>query len=397
VRVLHYIVSYFPHDRGASHSAQLLAIGLRRKGIEVEFIVEDQGPEWREGGIHEGIPVRSFPLTHPGKLRKLSGFLSLRSFLKKHAGPFDLVHVHAGPYMNLLLARTISRWLHIPSLMKITSDGWDTPDGVRADRHGRMALHLYRKLDAVVAMTSGQAQKCHDWNIPGLIEVIPNGVDIERFKPASSDVKMDLRQTLGLPRQHPVMVYAGWLGDGKGTDVLFQVWNGLRRNIPHLQLLLVGNYMGQETMAMPLKGFLEKYGLPGEWALHPDVHCIGKTPDISPYLRASDLFVFPSRREGFGTVQIEAMACGLPSLVNDLPGVTTDIYPDDTCGIRISNNDVDAYIKAGTPLLENPSKAATMGRLARERAATYFSVEQVADRYADLYRRIIQQHQDRVS
>jgi len=396
VRILHYITSYFPHDRGASHSAQLLAHGLRRQHIDVDFIVEDQGPEWREGGIHEGFPVRSFPLTHPGKYRKLCGFLSLRSYLKKCAGKFDLVHVHAGPYMNLLLARLISRWLKVPSLMKITSDGWDTPDGVRADRHGRIALRLYRKLDAVVAMTSGQAQKCRDWKIPGIIEVIPNAVDIERFKPASAGEKSGLRQSIGLNIHHPVMVYAGWLGHGKGTDVLFQVWNGLRRTAPHLQLLLVGNYMGQETMAMPLKGFLEKHGLPGEWALHPDVHCIGKTPDISPYLRASDLFVFPSRREGFGTVQIEAMACGLACLVNDLPGVSTDIYPDETYGIRIQDNQVDAFIRAGNSLLENSDRAAAMGKQARERAVNYFSVEHVASRYAELYRRVIRQHKDRV-
>src|SRR6185369_15998734 len=126
-------------------------------GIKVEFIVEDLGPEWRNGGEHEGIAVLSFPLTHPGKKRKLTGFFRLRSFLKMQKGSVDLFHVHAGPYMNLLLARLASKWLDAPSLMKITSDGWDTPDGVRAGRHGRLALGWYRKINAVVAMTSGQA------------------------------------------------------------------------------------------------------------------------------------------------------------------------------------------------------------------------------------------------
>lgn len=389
MRILHFIASFFPHARGATHSALRLAHALRTLGVQSEFLVEDQGPDWRQGRQYDGFPVRSFTVNHPGKLRKLSGYRKLRRYLRSRRSDFDIVHVHGGDYMNLLLANLASHWLGAPSLLKITSDGWDTPDGVRAAKHGRLALALYRHLDAVVAMTSGQAEKCRAWKIPARTKVIPNGVDPDQFRPALPPEKEALRQRLGLPAHGPIMAYGGWLGHGKGTDVLFQTWHDLRQRFPTLNLLLIGNYMGEQNMAQSLEGFLEQQGLPGSWARDPHVINVGKISDLAPYLQASDLFVFPSRREGFGTVQIEAMACGLPCVVNELPGVSCDIFPDPSTGIRIANNQVDDFVHACSHLLDHPDQAAEMGRLARARVIQHFSPDVVAQKYLSLYQQML--------
>lgn len=389
MRVIHYIASFFPHARGATHSAMLLARQLRTRGVDVEFIVEDMGPEWRAGGMYDEFPVQSMTLTHPGKWSKVKGFFKLYRYLRSHRGKVGVFHVHAAPYMNLLLALLAGRWAGCPSLVKITSDGWDTPDGVRHGKHGRLALALYRRIRGVVAMTSGQAQKCRDWRIPGEIMVIPNGVDTDVFHPAGSDEKRALRKQLGLPEDRLLLVYAGWLGHGKGTDVLFQVWQGLRPEFPNLDLLLVGNYMGMEVMASPIEGFLKQYNLPAEWSHDRGLHVIGKVKDIAPYLRAADLFVFPSRREGFGTVQVEAMACGLPCVVNDLPGVSSDIFPDNTHGVRIAGNAVNLFVRECSDILANPTRRAEMGARARAAAVENYSVNHVADQYIALYRKLI--------
>lgn len=389
MRVLHYISSFFPYDRGASHSALRLARGLRELGVDIQFVVEDFGPEWRDGGTYDGFPVRSFTVTDPGKLRKLKGFWNLRRFMTERRGQFDLLHVHGGPYMNLLLAQLGSKWLACPTLMKITLDGWDTPDGVAAGRHGRLAIGLYRKLDAIVAMTSGQAEKCREWNIPSLIEVIPNSVDVNRFHLLDPAAKRARRAELGLSPDKPVIAYAGYLGTVKGTDILFKSWAELKASVPGLQLLLVGDYMQAGNLAGSLGSFLERNGISASLAHDPDVHQTGKLDDISRHIACADIFVFPSRQEGFGTVQIEAMACGLPCIVNDLPGVSLDIFPDDRFGIRVSGNDPAAFVAAARRLLADPSAAMAMGTRARERAVTDFSVQHVAGRYAAFYERIV--------
>lgn len=386
IKALHFIVSFFPHDRGASHSALRLARGLRERGVEVAFLVEALGPEWINGGTYEGFPVQSFPLTHPGKRRKLNGFLALLRFLRNRRGQVDLFHVHGGPYMNLLLAWVVGCVLRCPTLMKITLDGWDTPDGVRAGRHGRIALWLYRRLTTVVAMTSGQAETCRRFNIPARIEVIPNSVDVSRFQPLAPEARRARRIELGLPPDQPILAYAGYLGPVKGTDILFRVWHRLRDTFPDLHLLLAGNYMQVDPNHPTLEQFLARHDLPPEWANHPDVHQTGKLPDLAHHLPCADVFLFPSRQEGFGTVQIEAMACGLPCVVNDLPGVSLDIYPDPTVGFRVAGNDVDTYVRIITDLLRNPEQRARIGAAARARAESVFSVEAIAARYVTLYR-----------
>jgi glycosyltransferase involved in cell wall biosynthesis len=388
MRALHYIASFFPNDTGASHSALRLAKGLRSMGVEVDFLVEDLGPEWRAGGQYEGFNVRSVPLTNPGKLRKIRGFLKLAKELSRLRDTYNVVHVHGAPYMNLLLAWLAGKWLRCPALVKITSDGWDTPDGVRSARHGLLALWIYRRIDGVVAMTSGQAGKCLHWNIHGIVKVIPNGVDLNVFRPATTSEKKTLREQLGIPADHKYLVYAGWLGYGKGTDVLFMVWQQLRSVFKNLDLLVVGNYMHDENMAGPLSNFLSQHKLPPEWAQAPGLHLIGKVPNVSDYLRAADVFIFPSRREGFGTVQIEAMACGLPCLVNDLPGVSSDIFPDDSHGIRIPGNNVDGFVKACIDILNNPSRRESMSHYARTAAVEKFSIHRIADQYIELYQQL---------
>lgn len=385
VHTLHYIASFFPHDRGATHAAVRLAKGLQDSGVSVEFIVEDQGPDWREGGMHDSFPVRSFPLTNPGKMRKLRGFFRLILFLKRRRKEIDLIHVHGAPYMNLLLAWLAGKIMGCPSIIKITSDGWDTPDGVRHARHGAIALWLYRRMDGVVAMTSGQARKCHDWNIYGKVQVIPNGVDLEQFRPAAYTEKITLRHQLHLPADRRYLVYAGWLGYGKGTDVLLKIWQGVKSEFPDVDLLLVGHYMDGETLTGPLADFLRKHDLPEAWARDPGLHMTGKVKDVSPYLRASDIFVFPSRREGFGTVQIEAMACGLPCLVNNLPGVSEDIFPDEKTGFRITDNNVDDFVAILKRLLTDQSLHHQVGQAARRRAEEHFSITKTAQRYLDFY------------
>lgn len=389
MRTLHYVASFFPYARGATHSALRLAQGLRNVGVEVDFVVEQLGPEWVDGGTYEGFSIRSLPLTNPGKIRKLKGFRQLYHFLRARRGDVDIFHVHGGPYMNLLLAWLAGRWLNCPTLMKITLDGWDTPDGVASGRHGRWAIRLYNKLDQIVAMTSGQADKCRKWNIKGRVDVIPNSVRTDVFKPVNEEEKARLRARFNIPVDKPVMCYAGYLGYVKGTDILFKVWNQLRNKIPGLQLLLVGNYMGTENMSATLDVFLQSHGIPPELSSHPDVHETGKLDNIAPGLQCSDIFVFPSRQEGFGTVQIEAMSCGLPCVVNDIPGVSCDIYPNEAYGIRIPDNRVDLFVEAITAILSDRTRLIKMGKRAREAAIDRFSTEHVADQYLELYRQLV--------
>ncbi len=379
-RVIFYVGAFFPTPTGATYSAVRLARVLRACGVAVSFIVEDRGPDWRDGGEYDGFPVRSFPLHMSGKVRKLRGLLRFTRHVRARKIDFDIFHIHGGGYVNLFLSWWVALCTGRPVVLKITSDGWDTPEGMKAEKWGVVSLFAYRRLAGVVAMTSGQAEKCRAWKLPAQIAVIPNGVDCERYRPATPDQKLRLRNELEIPRDAFVLCYLGWLGHGKGTDILIETWRRMRQRRDNIFLMLVGDYLAAH--GQNAKGAV---AVPQS----PWLRTVGRVDDAERYLQASDVFVFPSRREGFGTVQIEAMACGLPCVVNDLPGVSCDIYPDESCGFRIAGNRAEAFVEKIGRLYAEPSLRDSMGRAACVRAQQFFSQDSVAGRYLDLYGKVL--------
>ena len=389
-RVIFFISAFFPFQTGATYSAFRLAQSLRRKGVTVEWVVDDRDGTWLKGGRFEGFTVRSFPLHIPGKLGKIKAVFDFTRYLWFQRKQFDIFHVHGGGHMNVLLAgwvRLLCPSVHV--VFKSTLDGWDTPDGLLKDKYGRLLLWICRHFDGIVAMTSGQLGKVRVYGCKGVSELIPNGTDCDRYKPDSA-MRSVMRETLGIPKDVPVLVYVGWLGERKGTDVLFAVWNQLMQQIPNLYLLTVGDYRTDRDADAELTVLFEEKGLDPQLLNDPRFVRVGHVEDAERYLQASDVFVFPSRSEGFGTVQTEAMACGLPCVVNDLPGVSCDIYPDESVGFRVAGNDVDEFVRIISDLLQDADKQKRIGDAARQRVIDHFSSGAVAERYLELYKKVLQ-------
>jgi L-malate glycosyltransferase len=314
---------------------------------------------------------------------------ALALFLIRRRRTFDIFHIHGGGHMNVLIGGWVKLLFPCKKVMlKCTLDEWDTPDGVARDKYGRLLLWIYRHFDGLVAMTSGQHRKIVEYGCKGVSEVIPNGTDCERYQPDPKS-RVEMRQRLGIPDEAPVLIYVGWLGHRKGTDVLFEVWRRLLERFPDLRLLTVGDYRQDRDADAELKTLFEETGLDANLLSHPQWIRVGHVEDAERYLQAADVFVFPSRQEGFGTVQTEAMACGLPCVVNDLPGVSCDIYPDESVGFRVAENDVGEHVRIISSLLEISAKREDIGTEARQRVFDCFSVKSVCRRYLDLYQTLL--------
>jgi glycosyltransferase involved in cell wall biosynthesis len=122
------------------------------------------------------------------------------------------------------------------------------------------------------------------------------------------------------------------------------------------------------------------------------VHRLGVRDDVSRLLQAADIFVFPSRREGFGTVMIEAMACGLPCVVTHQPGITDFIFENDgATGTVVPQEDHERLASAVSALLSERVRAAEIGRLARARVVDEFDIDRIADCYVRFYADLINQ------
>jgi glycosyltransferase involved in cell wall biosynthesis len=142
------------------------------------------------------------------------------------------------------------------------------------------------------------------------LAVIGNGVDPEKFKPQPP---MAMRQTLGLPKDGPIVLSVGRLDSNKGFHVLIGAMARLRASKPNAMLVIVGEG--------PLRRRLEKHI--SDAGLQHGVRLIGTVPheQLSTWYSAADVFCLASSLEGCPNVILEAMACGRPVIATRVGGV----------------------------------------------------------------------------
>jgi glycosyltransferase involved in cell wall biosynthesis len=113
----------------------------------------------------------------------------------------------------------------------------------------------------------------------------------------------------------------------------------------------------------------------------------GFSDDVAPRYRAADIYSLPSENEGLPNAMLEAMACGLPSIVTAISG-TTDLISEGVEG-RLVNPDAEEIAEALASYIKSPATAAKHGRAAREKVVARCSAEVVLDAHERLFRRIM--------
>jgi glycosyltransferase involved in cell wall biosynthesis len=194
----------------------------------------------------------------------------------------------------------------------------------------------------------------------------PNAIDIESFTPIARD---SARTTLGFSEVERIV---GWSGrvviHRKGLDVLIAAWTRICMKRPDggVLLLLVGS--GED--AAEFHRMID--GLP---YIHWRDEFLARDEELLIYQCAADVFVLPSRHEGFPVAPIEAMALGLPVVAADAPGVI-DILPDgdESGGIVVPREDIEAMVSALERLIDDPGLCVQLGARARQRAEKHYSL-----------------------
>lgn len=406
-RVAMVIQRFRPYFSGQGVQVEALCGALARAGVESTIVTARRvagGPP--EGATaagyerHDGYEVARLRCDVPGlpftgrRTRWWTPVFGVRTerWLARHTGAIDLVHVH-GLTDGLYGAWRFARRAGAPIVLEMTLLGTDDPVAFAANPNTFQAWRerIYRGCDGYVAMSEALARRYRESGLdPERLTVIPQGVDTRRFAPAAASERAALRARLGLAGagDGPVCVFVGSLIERKGIDVLLAAWARIAAAQPAARLLVVGkDSFGDDPAAA---AFLER----ALGSLTADARArvlrAGLRDDVAPYLRAADLFLFPSRREGFGTVMIEAMACGLACVVAELPGITDTIFAaDGRQGLVIAQDAAEALAARTLELLAAPARRAAIGAAARERAVAGFDIDTIAARYVAWYRSIL--------
>ena len=204
------------------------------------------------------------------------------------------------------------------------------------------------------------------------------GIDLERFDPSLPEV-MDSAAKI---RKEGVFtfIFIGRLVRDKGINELVSAFTELNREIPATRLILVGE---QEPELDPLSPeTLENI------SGCASIEAVGRLNDVRPWLAASDALAFPSYREGFPNVVIEAGAMGLPSVVTDING-SREIVSHGVNGVIIPPRDRDALLAAMRNMIGQREDTAKMATAARPMVAGRFEQSFVRKCLKDYYKEIL--------
>ena len=192
-----------------------------------------------------------------------------------------------------------------------------------------------------------------------------NGIDLTYFNPerVSKEQEMSFREKWNISKDDFVFLFIGRLVGDKGVNELVAAFEQLANKTPNAKLLLVGP---QEPTLDPLKqvtiASIEK---------NPKIVSTAYQQDVRPFLKMAQVFVFPSYREGFPNVVLQAGAMGIPCIVSDINGCN-EIIENEVNGLIVPPKSIQPLSEKMYSLYKDPEKRAVFIDRTKERIATNF-------------------------
>jgi glycosyltransferase involved in cell wall biosynthesis len=351
-----------PVDGGVARCVADLVADQVDRGWRVAVACPPRGPLLERvravGAEHIVWPARRDPGPRvPAETRAVSGVVQ--------AWKPDLVHLHSSKagLAGRLALRGRRPTLFQPHAWSFFAVGEPARTAARAwERFGA------RWADAIVCVSEGERAAGERAGIRAGWRVVPNGIDLEAFRPASQAERERAREEVGFG-SGPVAVCLGRICRQKGQDLLIDAWPDVVRRVPDAELVLVG-------------------GGPEQESVRGGARVVGEQDDVRSWLAAADVVVQPSRWEGLAYVVLEAMATGRSVVAADVPGMRealgetgTIVPPEDP--VRLAEAVADRLLDGAN------------GQAARERVAALHDVADATAAMARVYDEVLEARRSR--
>jgi glycosyltransferase involved in cell wall biosynthesis len=337
-----------PTDHGVARCVAALAADQVRRGWRVSVACPREG--WlaeevrRVGAVHHDWPAVRAPQS--GLVREMR---TLRAAVAASAP--EVVHLHSAKAG--LSGRLVLRGKR-PTVFQ--PHAWSFLALGGAPRRLAAAWERFssRWTTTVVCCSRDEERRGRDIGVRAASVVVPNAVDLDRFRPADAAERMQLRETAGVAPDASVAVCVGRLSPQKGQDLLVAAWPAVREQCPEAQLLLVGDG--------PDRPLLEARAGEG-------IRFLGEQREVRAWLALADVAVLPSRYEGMALGVLEAMACGRAVVAADADGMREALGSGaEAGGAVVAVGDVAALAGAVSQRLRDRTLADAEGRFGRSRA-----------------------------
>ena len=246
----------------------------------------------------------------------------------------------------------------------------------------------FKNVDRVLVNSIVMKERLQDYlEVRIEIEVIPNDVDTRRFRPvADLEEQRESRRLVGLDDDACIIVTVGSVDPRKGTDLILAAWAELATKNENLHLVVVGP---REDIARPsLREFRAKLqALVESSEARERVHFVGNVNNVEEFLRAADMFVFASQREGVPAAVLEAMSTGLPVVTTRFLGLPDEFGTPEKHFLLVDRNS-DHLCQAISKVLRDKQLSKQLGRSARRWVDSQLDLESTVDQLAHIYRQV---------
>lgn len=368
-RVLH-ILPRVCQD-GPSRGVAALVLAMDRSRFDVRLCsISAATATW------EGLHVQSLNCDSVLDVRTLA---RLRRVLRDW--PPDVVHTHLfrGDWYGRLAAKS----LHVPVICTTVHNeddlAYDSDYGplvrVLAEAVNRITAPA---ADAIIAISEGVRDYVVDRQKqpPEKVVVIPNGIDVEEFRPAPRS--NDIREQCGFGADTIVVGAVGRLVEQKGFHSFIEAAAIARQTRPELRFVIAGSGRQEEELRQDIagRGQSEAFKL------------IGQSHDVPSFLAGIDIFVMPSLWEGLGLALLEAMAAGIACVATDIGG-PREVIANRVNGLVVPPASPVQLASAIEELAASEPLRNAYGAAARETVVSRFSSAVMADQYMSLYESLL--------
>ncbi len=367
----------YPTYGGSGVVATELGKALASAGHQVHFITYTQPPRldfFNENIFFHEVSVASYPLFE---------YLPYESALASKMvdvtinEQLDLIHVHyAIPHASAAyLAKQILKYkgIHVPVIT--TLHGTDITLVGRDPSFEPVVTFSINESDGVTAVSESLKNDTYaEFEILSNIEVIPNFIDLERFK---KQPKEHFKLAI-CPNGEKLLMHTSNFRKVKRIEDIIRVFAKVQKQIPS-KLLLVGD--GPERTGIE--------ALCRDLGVYHDVRFLGKLDTIEEALSLADVFLLTSEKESFGLAALEAMACEVPVISSDAGGIPEVNIHGET-GFVSQVGDIDDMVKNAVAILSDPILHKKMKKNALERAQE-FDIKKILPLYEKYYEKIVGQ------
>jgi len=371
----------YPTYGGSGVVATELGMALAGKGHDVHFITYSQPTrlDFFEQNLHyHEVNVNSYPLFQypPYELALSSKMVDV--VIKEK---LDLLHVHyavphaSAAYMAQQILKT--KGYEIPFIT--TLHGTDITIVGKDSANEPVVTFSINKSDGVTAVSEDLKRATLDhFDVTRDIEVIPNFIDLSRFKKHEKD---HFKKAI-CPNGEKLIVHTSNFRKVKRVDDVLKIFCELRKVVPS-KLLLIGDGPERKKMEEDAQKICTE-----------DIRFLGKLQAVAEVLSVSDLFLMTSEKESFGLAALEAMACEVPVISTNAGGLP-ELNKDGESGYVCEVGDIDNMVKKAIHVLDNKHlEKFKEGALNR---AKEFDIEKVLPMYENFYESVLKKHKESLS